>query len=52
MDVEFSSTKKNRGWMSGLPTDSPHALFFGRLKTVLSLCELDQNCPYVACLNC
>ena len=28
MDVEFSSSKKNRGWMSGLPTDSPHALFW------------------------
>ena len=28
MDVEFSSAKKNRGWMSGLPTDSPRALFW------------------------
>ena len=28
MDVEFSSVKKNRGWMSGLPTDSPRALFW------------------------
>ena len=28
MDVEFSSAKKNRGWMSGLPTDSQRALFW------------------------
>ena len=28
MDVEFSSVKKNRGWMSGLPKDSPCALFW------------------------
>ena len=27
MDVEFSSAKKNQGWMSGLPTESPRALF-------------------------
>ena len=28
IDVEFSSVKKNRGWMSGLPTDNPLALFW------------------------
>ena len=28
MDVEFSYAKKNRGWMSGLPTNSPRALFW------------------------
>ena len=28
MDVEFSYVKKNRGWMSGLPTDSPLVLFW------------------------
>ena len=32
MDVEFSFTNKNRGWMVGLPvglpTDSPRALFW------------------------
>ena len=33
-------------------TDSPHALFLGLLKSVPGLCELDQNCPYVVCLNC
>ena len=32
--------------------DSPHALFLGLLKTVSDLCELDQNRPYVVCLNC
>ena len=33
-------------------TDSPHALFLGLLKTVPGLFELDQNRPYVVCLNC
>ena len=33
-------------------TDSPHALFLGLFKTVPGLCELDQNRPYVVCLNC
>ena len=33
-------------------TDSPHALFFRLLKIVPGLCELDQNHPYVVCLNC
>ena len=28
MDVEFSSAKKNQGWLVGLPTDSPRALFW------------------------
>ena len=31
---------------------SPHALFLGQLKSVPGLCELDQNRPYVVCLNC
>ena len=34
MAMEFGSAKKNRCWMSGLPTDSPLALFWGLLKTV------------------
>ena len=34
MAMEFWSAKKNRCWMSGLPTDSPLALFWGLLKTV------------------
>ena len=52
MGMEFGSTKRNRCRRSGLPVDSPHALFLGLLKTVPGLCELDQNCPYVVCLNC
>ena len=28
MGMEFGSTKRNRCWMSGLPTDSPLALFW------------------------
>ena len=51
MGMEFGSTKRNRCRRSGLLVDSPHALFLGLLKTVLGLCELDQNCPYVVCLN-
>ena len=52
MGMEFGSTKRNRCRRSGLPVDSPHALFLGLLKTVPSLCELDQNRPYVVCLSC
>ena len=44
--------KWSRGWTCELLTDSPHALFLGLLKSVLGLCELDQNRPYVVCLNC
>ena len=35
-----------------IPEDSPHALFLRLLKSVPGLCELDQNHPYVVCLNC
>ena len=28
MGMEFDSTKRNRCWMSGLPTDNPLALFW------------------------
>ena len=52
MGMEFGSTKRNRCRRSGLPVDSPHALFLGLLKTVPGLCELDQNRPYVVCLSC
>ena len=51
MGMKFSSTKRNRCRRSGLPVDSPHALFLGLLKTVPGLCELDQNRPYVVCLR-
>ena len=42
--------------MSGLPTDSPLALFWdcfilGLLKTVPGLCELEQKRPYVVCMK-
>ena len=52
MGMEFGSTKRNRCRRSGLPVDSPHALFLGLLKTIPGLCELDQNHPYVVCLSC
>ena len=52
MVKEIGFKKWNRGWTCGLPTDSPHALFLGLLKSVQGLCELDQNRPYVVCLNC
>ena len=52
MGIEFDSTKRNRCRRSGLPVDSPHVLFLGLLKSVPGLCELDQNFPYVVCLNC
>ena len=52
MAVEIGFKKWNKCWMSGLPTDNPHALFLGLLKTVPGLCELDQNRPCVVCLNC
>ena len=52
MAVEIGFKKWNKCWMSGLPTDSPHALFLGLLKIVPGLCELDQNRPCVMCLNC
>ena len=52
MAVEIGFKKWSRGWTCGLPTDSPHTLFLGRLKTILGLCEMDQKCPCVVCLNC
>ena len=42
MAVEISFKKWSRGWTWGLPTDTPHALFLERLKSVPGLCELDQ----------
>ena len=52
MAKEIGFKKWSRGWTCGLPTDSPHALFLGLLKSVPGLCELDQNRPYVVCFNC
>ena len=51
MAKEIGFKKWSRGWTCGLPTDSPHALFLGLLKSVSGLCELNQNRPYVVCLN-
>ena len=34
MGMEFGSTKRKRCRRSGLPVDSPHALFFGLLKSI------------------
>ena len=51
MIKEIGFKKWSRGWTCGLPTDSPHTLFLGLLKSVPGLFELDQNRPYVVCLN-
>ena len=50
MAMEFGFAKKNRCWMSGLPTDSPLALFCD-CKNSPSLYELDQKRPCVVCLK-
>ena len=52
MAKEIGFKKWSLDWFCGLPTDSPHALFLGLSKSVPGLCELDQNRPYVVCLNC
>ena len=44
--MEFGSTKRNRCRKSGLPVDSPHALFWDR-KNSPSLYEMDYKCPCV-----
>ena len=50
MDMEFGSAKKNRCRMSGLPTDSPLALFWD-CKNSPSLYEMDHKCPCVLALK-
>ena len=50
MVMEFGSAKENRCWMSGLPTDSPLALFWD-CKNSPSLCEMDHKRPYVLALK-
>ena len=52
MAVEIGFKKWSQGGTGELPTDSPHARFFGTIKISPTLCELDQNRPYVVCLNC
>ena len=49
MAKEIGFKKWSRGWTCGLPTDSPHALFLGLLKSVPGLCEMDQKRPCVKC---
>ena len=44
--MEFGSTKRNRCRRSGLPVDSPHALFWD-CKNSPSLYEMDHKCPFV-----
>ena len=46
MGREFGSTKRNRCRKSGLPVDSPLALFWD-YKNSPSLYEMDHKCPCV-----
>ena len=46
MGMEFGSTKRNRCRRSGLPVDSPHALFWD-CKNSPSCYEMDHKCPCV-----
>ena len=46
MGMELGSTKRNRCRRSGLPVDSPHALFWDR-KNSPSLYEMDHKGPCV-----
>ena len=50
MAMELGSVKKNRCWMSGLPTDNTLALFWD-CKNSPSLYEMDQKCPCVVCMK-
>ena len=42
MGKKFGSKKRNRGWTSGLPVDSP-LLGFGTVKTVPGLCKMGHK---------
>ena len=50
MAMEFGSAKKNRCWISGLPMDSPLALFWD-CKNSPILYEMDQKCPCFGCMK-
>ena len=50
MGMEFGSTKRNRCRRSGLPVDSPLALFWD-YKNSPSLYEMDLKCPCVLALE-
>ena len=46
MGMKFGSTKRNRCRKSGLPVDSPLALFWD-CKNSPNLYEMDHKCPFV-----
>ena len=46
MGMEIGITKRNRCWKSGLPVDSPLALFWD-CKNSPNLYEMDHKCPCV-----
>ena len=50
MGMEFGSIKRNRCMKSGLPVDSPLALFWD-YKNSPSLHEIDHKCPCVLALE-
>ena len=50
MGMEFGSTKRNRCRRSGLPVNSPLALFWD-CKNSPSLYEMDHKCPCVFALE-
>ena len=50
MGMEFDSTKRNRCRKSGLPVDSPLALFWD-YKNSPSVYEMDHKCPCVLALE-
>ena len=50
MGMEFDSTKRDRCRKSGLPVDSPLALFWD-CKNSPSLYEMDHKCPCVLALE-
>ena len=50
MGMEFGSIKRNRCRKSGLPVDSPLAMFWD-YKNSPSLHEMDHKCPCVLALE-
>ena len=50
MGMEFGFTKRNQCRKSGLPVDSPHALFW-YCKNSPSLYEMNHKCPCVLALE-
>ena len=50
MAMEIGFKKWNKCWMSGLPTDSPLALFWD-CKNSPNLYEMDQKRPCFGCMK-